>query len=322
VDWRPGDTGLVGMPGFHIGGLDFALQALNAGCSIVSMPVFVSEDAVRLVIRHRVNTMIVTPAMLHMMLDEPDADRASLASLRTVIYGGSPIPESLLDTCMRTLDCGLLQIYGSTESGNVVFRLPPKEHVPGSPALRSAGLPGPDVRFQVVDADDRPVPAGTIGEVCVRTPTVMLEYWNNPAATARTLRGGWLHMGDVGYLDETGHLFLCARVNDTIIVAGENIYPAEIENALAAHPAVADVAVLGVPDEQWGERVHACVVLRADHTVSPRELMRFLNGRVADFKVPTGYTFVDAVPRNATGKILRRDLLDQVLAGSLEELVR
>jgi acyl-CoA synthetase (AMP-forming)/AMP-acid ligase II len=256
--------------------------------------------------------------MLHMMLAEPDADRATFASLRTVIYGGSPISEALLAECMRTLDCGLLQIYGSTESGNVMFRLPPREHVAGSPFLRSAGLPGPDVRAKVVDEDDRPVPTGTIGEVCVRAPSVMVEYWNNPEATARTLRNGWLHMGDVGYLDETGHLFLCARVNDTIIVAGENIYPAEIENALTAHPAVADAAVFGVPDEQWGERVHACVVLRPEHTATPRDLMRFLNGYIADFKVPTGYTFVAEVPRNATGKILRRELREQVLADARE----
>lgn len=312
VDWRAGDTGLVGMPGFHIGGLSYAMQTLNAGSAIVAMPAFVSAEAVRLITTYKINTMIATPAMLHMILREPAATRASLGSLRTVIYGGSSISETLLNRCIDTMDCELLQIYGSTETGNFAVGLSPADHVAGGPLLGAAGRACPGVQLKIVDEDGYPVPAGAIGEVCVHSPAAMTEYWRNPDATAKTLVDGWIRMGDLGYLDEHGYLFLSGRVHDTIIVAGENIYPAETENALNEHPAVGDVAVIGVPDEQWGECVHACVVLRPGHSTTPRELMRFLKGRIADFKVPTGYTFVDMVPRNPTGKILRRELRETV----------
>ena len=189
--------------------------------------------------------------------------------------------------------------------------------MPGNPRLGSAGRVCPGNEVKVVGADGAPLPAGEIGQVWIRTPAHFVGYWNQPAATAQMLVDGWLHMGDAGYLDDGGYLFLCDRINDTIIVAGQNVYPVEVENAIREHPAVHDVAVHGVPHPRWGEAVHACVVLRPDEQAKPRDLMRFLHGRIADFKIPTGYDFVDELPRNPTGKVLRRVLRDRYHAAAV-----
>jgi fatty-acyl-CoA synthase len=167
------------------------------------------------------------------------------------------------------------------------------------------------VRIRITDNDGNPLPTGEPGQVWVHTPAVMLGYWKREDATEKALVDGWLRMGDTGYLDENGYLFLQDRVDDTIIVAGQNIYPTEIEKALAEHPAVADVAVIGIPHERWGEAVQACVVLREDQTVRPRDLMLSLRGRLADYKIPTRYEFVEDIPRNPTGKIVRRHLREK-----------
>jgi fatty-acyl-CoA synthase len=161
---------------------------------------------------------------------------------------------------------------------------------------------------KVIGEDGATLPAGEIGQVCLRTEAEFVEYWRLPEATRQTKVDGWLHMGDAGYLDPDGYLHLCDRINDTIIVAGQNIYPVEVENAIREHPAVDDVAVVGRPDERWGETVRACLVLREGQQVTPRELMVFLRGRIADFKIPTSYDVIDALPRNPSGKLLRRVL--------------
>jgi fatty-acyl-CoA synthase len=160
------------------------------------------------------------------------------------------------------------------------------------------------------------VPPGEIGQVCVRTPSRMVGYWNQQEATSATLVDGWLLMGDAGYLDENGYLFLCDRINDTIIVAGQNIYPAEIEKVLVTHPAVAEVAVIGIPDERWGEQVQACVVLEPGAAVTGRELTLSLRDRIADFKIPTRYEFLPTLPRNPSGKVLRRELRERYRAAT------
>ncbi len=316
LDWQPGDRSLIGLPGFHIGGLSYAVQAFNAGATVVSMPMFISSEAVRLIEAERVTTAIVAPAMLQMMLAERAAARGALGSLRKVVYGGSPITETVLRQALERMDCDFLQIYGSTETGNFAVCLPPADHVPGGPRLRAAGRPYPGIQVRIADRDGAPLPVGETGEVWVRTPARMLEYWGLPEATARTVVDGWIRMGDAGYLDEDGYLYVCDRVNDMIIVAGENVYPTEIENALARHPAVAQAAVVGAPHERWGESVHARVVPAPGHQVSARELMVFLRGRIADFKIPTTFDFADSLPRNPSGKILRRAVRDELTAAA------
>lgn len=314
-DWQPGDRSLLGMPGFHIGGFSYAMQGFAAGVTIVSMPMFISSDAVRLIRELGVTTAIVAPTMLQLMLAERAAEQGALATLRKVVYGGAPITEALLRRALDRMDCAFLQIYGSSETGNFAVCLPPAEHVPGSPRLRTAGVPYPGIEVRIEGPDRRVLPVGEVGEICVRSPARMLGYWGLPEATARTMsEDGWIRMGDAGFLDADGYVSVCDRVHDMIIVAGENVYPAEIEDALAAHPAVTGAAVVGLPHESWGEQVHARVVRVAGTTVSARELMLFLRGRLADYKIPVSFDFADALPRNPSGKVLRRHVRSELTA--------
>jgi acyl-CoA synthetase (AMP-forming)/AMP-acid ligase II len=311
IDWRPGDVSLIGIPGFHIGGLWWSVQGFSAGITMVSVPVFNGHQAVRRIRDLGVTTACMVPAQLQMMLAPPRPRRQDFASLRKIVYGGSPISEALLERCIATFDCDFAQIYGLSESGNTAVCLPPSEHVPGGPRMQAAGHPYPGVDVRIIDGDGTPLPNGQAGEVCLRTPAAMLEYWGLPDATAATLVDGWLHTGDAGYLDDDGFLFIRDRIKDTIIVAGENVYPAEIENAVSAHPAVLEAAAVGVPHEHWGEVVHCFVVPRQGETVTTRELVAFLRGRIADFKIPSGFELIDALPRNPSGKILRRELRER-----------
>ncbi|MGW3964208.1 long-chain-fatty-acid--CoA ligase [Amycolatopsis sp. NPDC005003] len=320
IDWRAGDISLLGVPGFHIGGLWWALQGFHAGITNVALRTFTSGDAVRLIREHRVTTMCVVPAMLQMMLAERAVTDDDFASVRKIVYGGSPIGERLLAQAIERIGCEFAQIYGLTESGNTAVCLPPSEHVVGGPRMTAAGRPYPGFALLVKDEDGNELPPREIGEVWIRTPGHMLEYWGLAEATAETLVDGWLRTGDAGYLDEDGFLFICDRIKDTIIVAGENVYPAEIENALTKHPAVAEAAVVGIPDERWGEAVHAFVAPAPGAQVSGRELMIFLTGRLAGFKIPTGYEYIDKLPRNASGKILRRQLRDSFWQGATRKV--
>jgi acyl-CoA synthetase (AMP-forming)/AMP-acid ligase II len=317
IDWRPDDISLISLPGLGIAGIGWFMHGMNAGATNVVLRMFVPQEAVRVIREHRVTTTFAAPAMLAMMLAERGAGPETFRSLRKVAYGAAPMSESLLERCMTVLGCQLAQIYASTETGSIAVCLPPADHVPGSPRLLAAGRACPGNEIKVVDRAGEALPAGAIGQVCIRTPSRMLGYWNLPEATDRTLVGEWLHMGDAGYLDDDGYLYLCDRIDDTIIVAGQNIYPAEVERALADHPDVADVAVVGVADRHWGEKVHAAVVARPGRAVGPRDLFKFLRGRLADYKIPSEYHLLPALPRNSGGKVLRRKVRE-LLAAELE----
>ncbi|MGW0944808.1 long-chain-fatty-acid--CoA ligase [Streptomyces sp. NPDC002623] len=320
IDWRPGDIALIGIPGFHIGGLWWATQNLDAGTTVVAMRAFHARTAVDLIRDLGVTTACVVPAMLRMMLTEPGVDAKDFTTLRKTVYGGSPISEALLEESLAVLDCEFAQIYGLTETGNTAVCLPPAAHVPGGPLMQAAGRPYPGVRAKVIDGEGRELPPGAVGEVCLATPARMVEYWGLPEKTAETLVDGWIHTGDAGYLDEDGYVFIRDRIKDAVLVAGENVYPAEIENVLEAHPGVAEAVVVGAPDERWGEYVHAFVVAAPGHRPSPRELHTFLVPRLASFKLPARYEFIDVVPRNPSGKILRRELRDRFWSDSARKV--
>lgn len=320
IDWRPGDIALVGIPGFHVGGLWWATQNLNAGTTIVAMRAFAARQAVDLIRDLGVTTACVVPAMLRMMLTEPGVTAVDFTTLRKTVYGGSPISEALLEESLTVLDCEFAQIYGLTETGNTAVCLPPAAHVPGGPLMRAAGRPYPRVRVKVIDEQGRELPPGAVGEVCLHTPARMTEYWGLPDKTAETLVDGWIHTGDAGYVDEDGYVFIHDRVKDVILVAGENVYPAEIENALESHPLVAEAVVVGTPDERWGERVHAFVVPVPGQRPGSRELHTFLVPRLAAFKLPSRYEVLDQVPRNPSGKILRRELRDRFWSDSARKV--
>jgi acyl-CoA synthetase (AMP-forming)/AMP-acid ligase II len=310
IDWHPQDVSLVCAPATHIGGVWWAVQGLNAGVTNVVMRAFTSREAVKLCRDLGVTLACLAPAMLSMLLAEPELSETTFRTLRKIVYGGSPISESLLLRCLDVMGCDFAQIYGLTETGNTAVCLPPADHLRGAALLQAAGRPYPGFAVKIIGRDGAELAAREVGEVCLRTPARMLSYWKLPDATASTLIDGWIHTGDVGYLDENGYLFICDRVKDMIIRAGENIYPAEVENAITGHPAVADAAVVGIPDRTWGEAVLAFVILRPGAKASPRELREFLLARIAEFKIPSVFRFVDDLPRSAIGKILRRTLRD------------
>ncbi|WP_447039705.1 fatty acid--CoA ligase [Streptomyces sp. DSM 118878] len=316
LDWLPDDVSLISLPGFGIAGIGWFMHTFNAGATSVVMPQFIPQEAVRLIREHKVTITFAAPAMLQMMMAERGAGPEAFASMRKIAYGAAPMSETLLTRCLEVFGCEFAQIYASTETGSVAVCLPPEAHRPGTGLLRSVGRPCPGNEVKVIGPDGEPLPPGETGQICVRTPSKMLGYWNLPEATERTMVGEWLHMGDAGYLDEDGHVYLRDRMNDTIIVAGQNIYPAEVEKALAAHPAVSDAAVVGLPDARWGEAVHAVVVLRPGAAVKPRELLLALRGKLADYKIPSAFHFADDLPRNPSGKILRRAVREQLTAES------
>lgn len=316
LDWRPDDRSLNVLPGHHIGGPWWFLQGFRAGATNLLTPGFAADRVLDRIRREKVTTMLVVPAMLDLLLAEPEVTSADFASLRKVVYGGSPIPRALLRRCLDVLDCQFAQIYGLTETCASATCLPPADHDPADPRCAAVGRPYPGVGLRIVDTNGADLPPGQVGEVLLKTPACMAGYWRKPEATCEVLSEGWLRTGDAGSVDADGYLFLHDRIKDMIIVAGENVYPAEVENALTDHPAVAEAAVVGAPDPRWGEAVHAFVVARPGYRPTPRELLLFLRERLAGYKTPARFEFVDALPRNASGKVLRRTLRDRLSAES------
>lgn len=303
------DTLLLSLPQFHIGGLWWAVQGYAVGATGVIVDSFVAWQALQLIEQHKVSKAVLVPAMIQLMLDEPSCSQTDLSSMQGIVYGGSPITPALLRKAMQTFGCDFFQIYGLTETGNMAVCLRPSDHFPlDSPRLKAAGKPLPGVEIKIIDSKKRVLPAMRSGEICIKSPSNMLGYWKNESATDQTLIDGWLHTGDVGYMDQDGYVYVCDRIKDMIIYAGENLFPAEIEAVLSEHEAVAEVAVIGIPDEKWGEVVKAFVVPRRGGEIKQRELIDFARSRIADFKVPKSITFLDSLPRNPSGKILKRVL--------------
>ena len=307
---------LNALPSFHIAGVENTLTTLIEGGTTLHHTQFDPAAVIAAIEQQRVTHVFLVPAMMLFVLQHPAAAQADFSSLRMVSYGGSPIAESLLAQAQRRFGCGLLQTYGMTEATGPMTWLLPEDHDPGGPRaalLRSAGTPSPGVEVRVVDVGGTDCEDRVVGEVWVRSPTNMLGYWRNPEATAsvfpvgRDEAGGWMRTGDAGYRED-GVLFIHDRMKDMIISGGENIYPAEIENALAAHLAVAECAVIGVPDARWGEAVRACVVLRPGQPADGPAIVAWLRERVAHYKCPKSVDFVETLPRNASGKLLKRVL--------------
>ncbi|HSV40004.1 MAG TPA: long-chain-fatty-acid--CoA ligase [Nocardioidaceae bacterium] len=299
-------------PMFHLADLaGWGGQVLLGGTHVI-VPAFDPVAVAKAIEQHRVTDVLLVPTMIQVLVDHPAVKELDLSSLERVVYGASTIPEALLRRAMSTLpQTSFIQGYGMTELAAVATILGADEHRAGGRLLRSAGRAAPHVELRIVDEAGATVPAGTVGEVTVSGPNVMLGYWNRPEETAAALRGGWMHTGDGGYLDEEGYLFIVDRLKDMIVTGGENVYSAEVENAIASHPAVASCAVIGVPDEEWGERVHAVVVCRPDQTVSLDELRAHTKDLIASYKAPRGVDVVEALPVSAAGKILKRELRER-----------
>jgi acyl-CoA synthetase (AMP-forming)/AMP-acid ligase II len=267
--------------------------------------------------RHRVSQLFLVPSVIQSLLDHPEGKPERLRSLRVLRYGAAPISASLLRQARATLSCDFVQVYGMTEATGTVACLSPADHEDSAVAgrMRSCGKPLVDIQIGIVDAQGLTVPSGIVGEICIRAGSVMAGYWKQPEATAEAFYGDWYRSGDAGYLDEAGYLYLHDRIKDMIISGGENIYPAEVENAICDHEAVEEAAVIGVPDRHWGEAVKAIIVIKKGSTVTRAEVIEFLRGRIAGFKVPKSIDFVTALPRTPSGKILRRELRVPYWAG-------
>jgi acyl-CoA synthetase (AMP-forming)/AMP-acid ligase II len=311
-EWYPctaADVSLVCMPQFHIAGSIVGLIGLHAGARTVIVREAVPAEILRMIAAERVTQVFLVPALMLFMLQTHGSAEVDLSCLRQITYGSSPIT---LDLLLQTIDgfkCRLGQVYGMTETGTPVTFLSPEDHDPArTPRLRSCGTPLSYVEMRVVDQDDAELPPGQVGEIVVRSDMVMKGYWNLPEATATTLRNGWLHTGDAGYFDADGYLYIHDRVKDMIISGGENIYPAEVESVLAGHACVADVAVIGIPDERWGEAVKAIVVLTPGEGAGESDLIEYCRERIAHYKAPKSVEFADSLPRNASGKLLKRVL--------------
>ena len=295
-------------PGF------FAHLAQACGHTVVVMPRFDAEEALRLIARYRCTTTFMAPTLLKRIVDLPDdvRGRYDTSSMRVILVAAAPCPMSTKEQVMELFGPVLYETYGSTELGlNTVLR---PEDVLRKPGSCGRALPG--VEIAILDDFGEPVQDGTPGELFIRRSAITLdEYYKRPEATQQMARGEWLSVGDVAYLDDEGFVYICDRKVDMIISGGANIYPAEIEEALHRHPAVADAAVFGVPNEEWGERVHAAIQLQAGASVTADDLVAFARQHLAGYKVPREVSFHAELPRGADGKLLKRLLREPYWAG-------
>ncbi|QSJ14939.1 fatty acid--CoA ligase [Nostoc sp. UHCC 0702] len=310
IGWNEKDKSLIIIPLFHIGGLWWAIRGLASGAENILLKAFVGTEVLEAIEKYRITKICMVPAMMQVLLTEPSCQQTDFSSLQYIVYGGSPIAESLLKTAIKTFNCNFVQIYGMTETGNCAVSLPAN-----STRLKSAGKPFPGVSVAVVNNQGKALAIGEIGEICIKSPANMIGYWKLPEATATTLVDGWIHTGDAGYFDEEGYIYICDRVKDMICYAGENVYPAEIENILYEYPAIAEVAVIGIPDEDWGESIKAIVVLKAGMQATALDIINFVRSKIADFKLPRSVEFVESLPRTPSGKIQKGKLREKYWQG-------
>jgi long-chain acyl-CoA synthetase len=315
---------LVAMPLFHIGGSGWANVSLARGGTDILVPMIDPASLLDTIEQRRITNAFLVPAVLQMMCAVPGADDRDFSSLRSIAYGASPITSAALTRALEVFKAPLFQVYGLTETTGAITELSSSDHDPGGPRqhlMRSAGKPYPWVEMKAVDpatgADCGP---GEVGEIWIRSVQNSPGYWRKPADTAAAFDAdGWLHTGDAGYFDDEGYLFLTDRIKDMIVTGAENVYPIEVESALSEHPDVADVAVIGVPDDTWGETVKAVVVRRPGSELTEAELLDWSRDRIAGFKRPRSVDFADELPRNPSGKLLKRVLREPYWTGDRSE---
>jgi long-chain acyl-CoA synthetase len=320
--WRfdAASVNAIAMPLFHIGGSGWALVGMWIGCHSIVFREFSPVEILDAIPAHGITNALFVPVMLQLLTAVPDAGARDFSTLRSIVYGASPITDDVLLRSIKTFGCEFVQLYGLTETTGAITELSAADHDPAGPRrglLRSAGTPFSWVELRIVDpASGDDCPRGVVGEVWARSIQTMKGYWKRPDDTARTITSdGWLRTGDAGYLDRDGYVFLTDRVKDMIITGGENVYPAEVENVLASHPDVEDVAVIGVPDATWGEAVKAIIVARQGTAPESAGLIAFARARLAHFKCPTSVDFAEMLPRNPSGKLLKRQLREPYWRG-------
>jgi acyl-CoA synthetase (AMP-forming)/AMP-acid ligase II len=315
--WSADDVSLVAMPVFHIGGTGWGITGIVNGAKGVVAREFDPGKVLDFIEQDKISKIFMVPAAMQIVVRNPRARAVDYSRMKYILYGASPIPLDLLRECMEVFGCGFVQMYGMTETTGTIVALPPEDHDPkGNARMRSAGKPLPGVEIAILDDAGNTLPPRAVGEIATRSIANMAGYWNMADATAKTIdKNGWLRTGDAGYVDEDGYVYIHDRVKDMIISGGENVYPAEVESAIYGHPDVADVAVIGVPDEKWGEAVKAVVVKKPGRDPKPDDIIAYTRERIAGFKTPKSVDFIEALPRNPSGKILRRELREPYWAG-------
>lgn len=300
------------MPLFHIAAANLCIASLYAGGRAEIMRDGSPEQIIRLIAERGVAVAPLPAAVIHEIIKLPFVSELDLSCLDTLLIAGSGIPVELLRQAQLTLKCGFALSYGMTECcGGLTYLGPADCTYDAGQKLKSAGKPLGDNQVRIVGPDGKTLPAGETGEIACLSRRVMKGYWNRPEASAEAMQDGWYLSGDAGYIDKEGYLYVVDRIKDMVVSGGENIYPVEIENELIKHPAVDDVAVIGVPDPKWGESLLACVVLASGASAERAELEQFLRGSLAGYKIPRRYDFVEGFPRNATGKVLKRVMRDE-----------
>jgi long-chain acyl-CoA synthetase len=310
------DIYLHAAPMFHLADGAAVFTHTAHGSTQVFIPRFDPRAVLEAIERERVSLLLLVPTMINFLLQHPELGRYDLSSLRHVTYGASPIAPDLLRRAMKTLGCSFGQGYGLTEASPLLTVLTKEDHVitdeKSERRLASCGKPVPGVDVRVVKEDCSDARPGEVGEIIARGPNIMAGYWKRPEDTEDVLRDGWLHTGDLATVDEDGYIYLVDRKKDMIVTGGENVYSTEVEAVLYAHTSVKEAAVIPVPDRDWGEAVHACVVLRDGKNASAEELVEFCRSRLAGYKVPRSIEFIEGeLPKGGTGKILKKQLRER-----------
>jgi acyl-CoA synthetase (AMP-forming)/AMP-acid ligase II len=320
-----GDVALHAASLTHGSGYNALAYTMKGCAQVLLSPLgFDVEKFLEFVPRYKVNALFAVPTMIKMVVEHPAAADADLSSLRWVMYGGAPMYVEDLKAALDLMGPVFVQIYGQTESPMTGTLLRPEEHrldEPYSGRLGSCGRARSGIGVRILDEDDRPVPTGEVGEICLRGATVMKGYWNRPEATAETLRSGWLHTGDIGKMDDHGYVYILDRTRDMVISGGLNIYPREVEEVLLTHPAVSEVCVFGVPDEKWGEALKAHVVLAPGQSATEADIIAFAGEYMAGYKKPKTVDLVDEIPKTTYGKPDKKAVRAPYWAGQ-ERMVR
>ena len=308
-EWCDGDSFVNALPNFHLLHIGISVQYLYNGVAIDVVRQFDPPLVLDAIARMRSTLLTLTPTMLQMLLDHPAAAATDFSSIRLTLYAGSPISLGLIRRAIAAMPGRFMQFYGSTEAGGGTSILRPDEHDLGDEdKLRSCGRPLPLIAFRIVDANGNAVPDGEPGELLIRQPSITTGYWGQPALTAEVISDGWYRSGDIARRDAEGLYYIVDRAKDMIVSGGENIYSAEIENALSTHPAVGAVAAIGVPDARWGESVKALVIVRPGASAGEPELIAHCRAQLAAYKVPKSIEFMDAFPLVPSGKVSKKDL--------------